>query len=54
MITLVERCKEKKLDKLYKKSKTILEKFERLEKNLKPEGLKKLTVKQIIKKVWFI
>ena len=50
MIALTEWCKEKKLNKFYTKSKAILEKFERLEKKLEPKSLKKLTVKQIIKK----
>ena len=50
VIALTEWCEEKKLSKFYKKSKSVLEKFERLGKKLKPEGLKKLSIKQIIKK----
>lgn len=50
VIALTEWCEEKKLNKFYKKSKAVLEKFERLGKKLKPEGLKKLSIKQIIKK----
>lgn len=50
MIALTEWCEEKKLNKFYKKSKAVLEKFERLDKKIKPEGLKKLSIKQIIKK----